>query len=421
MLTTTPICSQARLRIYVFLLLPLFVTAPSTQGQAAPPTLPEALHGFKLGITVDQARAIATKLAYSCKWKRDRWQTEKVPCMEVSLNDYPLRPAVNIPSSTLLVESPEGFQIHLIFINGSLTFISSELDKLNARDAAEFDGNIVREIGKPAVKYMVSDRQDTWRSIWIGKVRLAYQNKPDPTSHDAGMHRMVSVELVSYPQWLELIEHAIRQDPTVAYGQDSAEEILFGTREAWGDARLEEPRVPRELAGLLLGEALSRLTTAHGDSPNKPRDVGNAHDLSIPIADHDAVIGARNGKVKEICQTIQIPGQELESYRNNLPTEYGNPRSAQRNQKGQVVSLSWWNKYEGLAMTIGFLSSADASSPFSHLLPPTTYLADTAQPPDRVMVQTCIDDMRLAVKPFIDGTPDPLVPFRRNPQKRAFF
>ncbi len=133
------------------------------------------------------------------------------------------------------------------------------------------------------------------------------------------------------------------------------------------------------------------------------------------------MIGVRNGKVKEICQTIQIPGQELESYRNNLPTEYGNPRSAERNQKSQVVSFSWWNNYEGLAMTIGFLSPADASSPFSHLLPQTTYLVDTARPPDKVIVHTCIDDISLAVKPFIDGTPDPLVPFRRSPQKRAFF
>jgi len=243
---TTPIRSQARLRVYVFLLLPLFVNAPSTQGQAAPPTLPEALHGFKLGITVDQAREIATKLAYSCQWKRDRWQTEKVPCVDVSLNDYPLRPAVNIPSSTLLIESPEGFQIHLVFIDGSLTYISSQLDKLSAKDAAEFDENIVRKIGKPAVKYMVSDRQDTWRSIWIGKIRLSYQNKPDPTSQDSGIHRMVSVELVSYPQWFELMQHAVRQDPSVASGQDSTEKILLGIREAWGDARLKEPKVPRE-------------------------------------------------------------------------------------------------------------------------------------------------------------------------------
>jgi hypothetical protein len=251
-------------------------------------------------------------------------------------------------------------------------------------------------------------------------VRIAYQNKPDPTSHDSGIHRFVAVELVSYPQWLGLLTNAVNQDPTIPYTAESTQDFLSAIHGAWGDARSEESTLPRELAGLQLGETFLKAIAARPDLKNTTRDVGNAHDVRVASVDQGTIVTIRNGKVAEICEDKRIPGNHFEEYRSKLPNEYGNPRYAQRNQQRQVVGLSWWNQYQGLAMDVGFLSGDDNPSQFSHLLS-REYLVDTTRPPENVVVNTCIKDVSLAQEPFIAGTPDPLVPFRSAPQRKSFF
>lgn len=395
--------------MWAVLLIPAMASARfNEQEHAITSTLPQTLHGFKLGISVDEARKIATKLGYSCKWKRKTWNTEKAPCADVKFNDFRLRPGITLPSSMLLVDLPEGFQIQLVFVNGSLTYIMSELDKLTAKEAEAFDKDIVAKLGEPAVKYMVSDRQATWRSIWMnGPVRLAYQNKGGG---------MLSLELVSYPQWVELRTNAVNQDPTIQYGSASAQDILSAMAEDWGDGRSEAPKLPRELAGLQLGDAFPKALSARPDLRNTTRDVGN--DVIVSNTDQSTVISLRSGNVMEICEAKRIPGNQLEAYQGKLSSAYGNPRYAQRNQRNQVVGFSWWNKYEGLAMDVGFLSGDDNPSPFSHLFS-REYVVDTTRPPENIVVHACVKDVRLAVKLFIEGTPDG--PFRRIPQRKSFF
>jgi hypothetical protein len=264
---------------------------------SSPGHLPTKLLGFQLGMSVAEAL---------------RWDAG----LE---NVYPSKsqPAVADPAAVLSKKSTEGFWDELIFSNGRLVYILSEVSGISPEDAGAFDLNTLNQLGKPSVNVYQGPRKENW--VWIdGDDRIRYQHSSDGPIGKTGQPSRMQLELAAYPEYVADIT-------TGGHRTDSLS--LRVTLHDWGDN--SEPVVLKPLPD---GIGELRLRAA----PWAVRQAVPGIDIvtiseqgaigKLATADHEIYVHFSGGQVESLCEKrFDVQPQQFQNLRSNLLQQFGTP------------------------------------------------------------------------------------------------
>jgi hypothetical protein len=260
-------------------------------------SLPAAIRGYRLGMTLPEARAADATLKPFQTSGEDSWET---------------------------TTDDRGFSVNLIFGKRRLSKITYSMGSISPSDALLFDKQVFSQLGAPTAQ--VWQPRGDLRWVWIdGDIRIGY------TDHELMTGREVLLEFAVYPALI---------DPSSYSGK----ELLLGwVRRNWGEPSPESMRprqLPRAWAGLQLGispaaarEALPALTLqwlANGATGKADLSNGNHWTLSF----------WRGGLISFCEENHVVKASDLGVLREHYLSEYGDPLEP---VEGPDVEWLVWN------------------------------------------------------------------------------
>ena len=234
------------------------------------------------------------------------------------------------------VEMPDGFFCDLIFDEGRLTEVFSEMGDISPSDASEFDRNTKLQLG-PTFKKLPEKNtsQNDW--VWVdGDVRARYTNR-----RHIGGGRIVELKLIAYPNAIRDWKKGPLMPGSNAW---SSEVNLEQYRRDWGDGELIENSLPATLGGLRLRmqpwEVRAQVPGIEIKSTSESNAVAEGRDA----AGNKVKLVFVDNLLEGVDLEAELPSQEFQPMREVLIARYGTPQEA---AYATTMSMSWNDEKAG--------------------------------------------------------------------------
>jgi len=237
------------------------------------------------------------------------------------------RPPVDEPRAWLCKKTAEGFFDELVFSNGRLVYIVSEVGGISPEDANSFDLNTLNQLGKPNVNVYSGPKKENW--VWIdGDVRIHYRHSSGGLIGKTGQPSQIRLEIAAYPEYVADI---------TAGGHRTGSVALRMTLNDWGDN--QEPvavkPLPDGIGGLRLRAApwevrravpgIDIVTFSEQEATGKLRTA--AYEITVDFW---------GGQVEYVCeQRFDFQPQQFQKMRPDLLQQFGTPTL-------DADTILWW-------------------------------------------------------------------------------